>query len=200
MKKYDQPIHDLLQKKQGLFRTADFEASGIPRSYLSQLEKEGRIEKIAWGVYSASQTLLIPDEMHALQLRNQQAVFSHETALYLHGLSVRSPLNYSVTLPSGYHSEKLKEIGCKVYFVKAELHRLGQTTLPSSQDNQLQIYDLERTLCDVIRSRSRIDSQIFTDAVKGYVKKTDKNLSRLTEYARQFGVTKLVRQYIEVLL
>ena len=199
MKKYDRPIHELLQKKQGLFRTADFEASGIPRSYLSQLEKEGRIEKIAWGVYSATETL-IADEMHALQLRNQQAVFSHETALYLHGLSVRSPLNYSVTLPSGYHSEKLKEIGCKVYFVKAELHCLGQTTLPSSQDNQLQVYDLERTLCDVIRSRSRIDSQIFTDAVKGYVKKTDKNLSRLTEYARQFGVTKLVRQYIEVLL
>ena len=199
MKKYDQPIHELLQKKQGLFRTADFEASGIPRSYLSQLEKEGRIEKIAWGVYSATETL-IADEMHALQLRNQQAVFSHETALYLHGLSVRSPLNYSVTLPSGYHSEKLKEIGCKVYFVKAELHRLGQTTLPSSQDNQLQVYDLERTLCDVIRSRSRIDSQIFIDAVKGYVKKTDKDLSRLTEYARQFGVTKLVRQYIEVLL
>jgi len=201
MSKYDVSIHTLFREKPGLLRTADFESRGIPRTYLSRLEKDGRLERIAWGVYSATATApLLVDEMYVLQLNHNQSVFSHETALYLHGLSDRNPLNYSVTLPSGYHSQKLKTLGCKVFFVKPALLRLGYASINSPQGNPLQLYDLERTLCDIIRSRSRIDSQIFTDAVKGYVKRKDKNLPRLTEYAVQFGISKLVRQYIEVLL
>ena len=201
MNKYDLSIQNLLREKQGLLSTAEFAAHGIPRTYLSLLEKNGSLERVAWGVYSATATAnLIIDDMQVLQLSHRKAIFSHETALYLHGLSDRNPLNYSVTLPSGYHSEKLKKLGYKVFFVKSDLHQLGRAPMLSSQGNLLQVYDLERTLCDVIRSRSRIDSQIFSDAVKGYVKRREKNLSHLMQCAEQFGIDKLVRQYIEVLL
>ena len=200
MNKYDAPIQTLLQEKRGLLRTADFEARGIPRNYLSRLEKNGTLERLAWGVYSATATApLIVDGMYLLQLNQAQAVFSHETALYLHGLSDRSPLNYAVTIPSGYHSQKLKKLGCKVFFIKPDLHGLGRSSAISPQGNPLTVYDLERTLCDVIRSRNRIDSQIFSDALKGYVKIKEKNLPHLAAYAKQFGISKLVRQYIEVL-
>ena len=43
-----------------------------------------------------------------------------ETALYLHDLTDRDPIEWVVTLPSGYNGSKLKEIGMKVYFIKKE--------------------------------------------------------------------------------
>ena len=72
--------------------------------------------------------------------------------------------------------------------------------MPSPHGQDLRVYDLERTLCDVLRSRSRLDVQIVNDAIKGYIKKPEKNLPRLMQYAEQFGIQKIVRQYVEVLL
>lgn len=77
------------------------------------MEKNGELERIAWGVYVAKD--MIEDEMYVFQSRNKRAVFSHETALYLHGLTDRTPLAFSVTVPSGYHATLLKESGCKVF-------------------------------------------------------------------------------------
>ena len=72
--------------------------------------------------------------------------------------------------------------------------------MPSPHGHELRVYGLERTLCDVLRSRSRLDVQIVNDAIKGYIKKPEKNLPRLMQYAEQFGIQKIARQYVEVLV
>ncbi len=140
------------------------------------------------------------DEMYILQLRFRHTIFSHETALYLHGLSDRTPLAYSITVPTGYNSKSLRDLKCKIFSIKASLFDLGCVSMPSPHGQDLRVYDLERTLCDVLRSRSRLDVQIVNDAIKGYIKKPEKNLPRLMQYAEQFGIQKIVRQYVEVLL
>jgi len=66
--------------------------------------------------------------------------------------------------------------------------------------NTLIIYDLERTLCDVIRSRNKMDRQIVIEALKNYVRNKEKDLHRLYIYAENFGVEKILHQYLEVLL
>ena len=62
------------------------------------------------------------------------------------------------------------------------------------------IYDLERTLCDIIRSRNKIDSQIVIETLKNYVHRKNKDLHRLYKYAENFGVEKILYHYMEVLL
>lgn len=59
---------------------------------------------------------------------------------------------------------------------------------------------MERTICDLIRSRSGIEMQTFQDALKQYAKRKDKDLRKLMRYAQMFRVEKLLRQYLEVLL
>ena len=59
---------------------------------------------------------------------------------------------------------------------------------------------MERTICDIIRNRSKIDRQIFVDALKKYAARKDIDLNRLNNYARKFRVYKLLHQYMEVLL
>jgi predicted transcriptional regulator of viral defense system len=140
------------------------------------------------------------DEMVSLQARYKSAILSHETALYLWELTDRTPLFYSVTVPSGYNATLLKASGAKVYFVKRDLYTMGLTMMRSPHGNDIKTYNLERTICDVLRSRNQMDFQFINEALKRYVGKKEKNIDLLYNYAKHFRIQKIVRAYIEVLL
>lgn len=178
--------------------TSDLAKHGIPRTYLSILEKTGEIKRVSRGVYSSVSA--ISDEMSGLQSRYKTAIFSHETALYLWDLTDRTPLFYSVTVPTGYNANLLKVGGAKVYFVKRDLFSLGITTLKSPSGNDVKVYSLERTICDVIRSRNQMEIQFINEALKRYVGKKERNINLLYTYAEQFRIQKIVRTYLEVRL
>ena len=191
-------IQGIVKEQNGLLLTSDLLRYGIPRTYLSILEKKGDVQRISRGIYSAAGYLV--DEMFAVQARYKGALFSHETAAYLLDLTDRTPLFYSVTVPSGYNAASLRSKGAKVFFVKRDLYRLGMVTVKSPHGNDIKTFNFERTICDVIRSRNQLDTQLVNEALKRYVKRRDKNLDLLYHYARRFRIQKIVREYIEVLL
>ncbi|MGA7192837.1 MAG: type IV toxin-antitoxin system AbiEi family antitoxin domain-containing protein [Anaerolineales bacterium] len=192
-------LRGLLKKQNGILSTSDLTTLGIPRTYLSILEKNGEIQRVERGIYSSTAGELV-DEMAVLQMRFHSAIFSHETALYLLNLTDRSPLFFSVTVPSGFNATSLKASGAKVYFVHRDVYSLGLTTMKSSHGNNLKTFNLERTICDVARSRNQMDVQFVNQALKKYVNLRERNINRLMGYAAQFGIQKIMREYIEVLL
>ena len=70
----------------------------------------------------------------------------------------------------------------------------------NTMGNLVRCYDTERTICDILRSRNRIDEETVISAVKNYAALSDKNLNRLAAYASMFGVNKQLKCYMEVLL
>ena len=66
--------------------------------------------------------------------------------------------------------------------------------------NEIQGYDLERTLCDMLRGRQDVDVQMLHPAMQQYVKNDSKNIQKLLEYASALGVERKMRTYLEVLL
>ncbi|MDX9992861.1 MAG: type IV toxin-antitoxin system AbiEi family antitoxin domain-containing protein [Anaerolineales bacterium] len=191
-------VRDILRRQHGILSTSDLAKVGVPRAYLSMLEKRGDIQRVSRGQYATADALV--DEMANFQARYKAAIFSHETALYLHELTDRSPLYYSVTLPSGYNATNLKAQGAKVYFVNRKLYSLGLATVKSSHGNNLQAFGLERTVCDILRSRNQIDIQFISEAFKRYARREDKDIDILFRYAKQFRIEKIIRPYIELLL
>lgn len=188
----------ILKDNNGILLTSDLTKLGIARTYLSILEKQGEIQRTARGVYATPDSLV--DEMLELQARYKTTIFSHETALYLWDLTDRTPLRYSVTVPTGYNATLLKENGTKVFFVKQDLHLLGLAMMKSPHGNEVKSYNLERTICDVVRSRNQIDVQFMVEALKRYVGRKDKNIDLLYGYAEQLRIQKIIRAYIEVLI
>ena len=191
-------IRAILRRQHGVLSTSDLAQFGIPRTYLSMLEKRGELQRVSRGQYATADVLV--DEMANFQARYKAAIFSHETALYLHELTDRSPLYYSVTLPSGYNATGLKAGGSKVYFVNRKLYSLGLATVKSPHGNNLRAFGLERTVCDILRSRNQIDIQFISEAFKRYARREDKDIDLLFRYAKQFRIEKIIRPYIEVLL
>ena len=191
-------IRNILKDQNGIMLTSDLLKHGIPRTYLSILEKNGEIVRISRGVYSSANTLM--DEMVAIQARYKGAIFSHESALYFLDLTDRTPLFYSVTVPAGYNATSLKANGAKVYFVNRDLYLLGSIMAKSPHGNTIKTFNLERTICDVSRSRNQMDVHQVNEALKRYVRKKERNIDLLYSYAGQFRIQKIVRGYIEVLL
>ena len=187
-----------LEEKGGVITTAQANEVGISNERLRLLEESGDLERVNFGVYALPGEFV--DRMYIVQLRRPKIIYSHETALYLHDLTDRDPFRYSVTVPTGYNAQTLREDGFDVYMVKKELHQLGIIKLPTVFGNLVTAYNLERTICDCLRSRNQMDMDIVIDGIKRYAKRSDKNLNTLMEMSKTFGVSKILQNYIEVLL
>lgn len=195
---YREMLESLIRKQDGLILTKDVTEAGIPRTYLGSLVKEDILDRMAHGVYLSRDAF--EDELYSLQARSSRLIYSHETALYLHDLTDRDPLQWSGTVPTGYNSTNLKSEGVKVYSVKKELHQIGVTTGETEFGRNIILYDKERTICDLIRSRNRLDADLVNEAVRRYVGSKDKNIPLLLRYAEQFRVQRILRNYLEILL
>ena len=191
-------VINLIIQNNGVLLSSEAIESGISRSYLSKLTKEGVIERADRGAYMLSDS--IHDEMYCVQNKNPKCIFSHETALFFHELTDRTPGNYSVTIPSGTKISRKVSDETKVYYVKPELIDMGRIVMPTSFGNDVYVYDAERTVCDMIRSRNRCDVQMFTDALKKYVVRSNADYNKLTSYAKKLKIDKILSQYMEVML
>ena len=193
-----QNLHHILQENGGIISTAEANGAGISNERLRLFVKSGELERVAHGVYILPDEFL--DKMYVAQKRKSKIVYSHETALFLHNLTDRDPITYSVTVPTGYNAKSLINDGFSVYSVKREFHELGIIPINTMFGNTVIAYNLERTVCDCIRSRNNMDIAVVTEAVKRYVKRRDKNLNLLMEMAETFRIVKILRSYMEVLL
>lgn len=191
-------IYDLLQEH-GYTSPKIAETSGISKYKFYKYVRENSLEQAAHGIYVASDSWI--DELDIIHKRCPQGVFSHDEAFYFHGLNDREPLVHTLTIYSGYNSHRLKSSGnCKIYTVKKELLDVGKIIVKNFLGNEIPMYDLERTICDLVRSRNNIEIQDFNTVLKTYVARKDKNLNKLMEYAQLFKIHNIVRKYMEVLL
>lgn len=190
-------IERLFAENNGILRTADVVAAGISKETFSKYVKNTGIEKVAHGIYLSP--VAWADEMYLLQAQIPKVIYSHETALYLHDLAEMEPTPLTVTVPSKYNSPMLAEKGVKIVYVKKEWHMMGVCQLPSPSGHLINVYDIERTICDIIRKRSIMDISVFNYALVGYMKRKDKNLNRFMEYAKIMRLEKKIRETMGVL-
>lgn len=197
MKQFEQ-MDQMLTMQDGMLRTSQVIAAGISKPMFYDYVRSRDLERVAHGIYISKDSWV--DSMYLLHLRFEQAVFSHETALFFHDLTDREPMEYTVTVKTGCNPTKMKAEGIQVFTIKSELHGVGITTAQTPFGHTVPVYDMERTVCDLLRSRSRIEIQTFQGVLKAYARRKDKNLRTLMQYAGMFRVEKILRQYLEVLL
>lgn len=194
----NQEIMAEIQKNNNMITTAQVVSLGFSRALLSKYVKEGLLERGRQGVYILPNS--VHDDLYTLMLRTEKIVFSHDTALFLIGLSERTPFKHSVTIPSNSVLSSTLMEECTCYYIKPELFTLGMVWKKTTFGNKVRCYDAERTICDLLRSRSRMDEETVISAIKNYVSFKDKDLIRLAVYAEKFRVSKVLKQYMEVLL
>lgn len=171
---------------------------GFSKALLPKYEKEGLIERVRQGIYILPES--VHDDMYTLMLRSENIIFSHESALFLLELTERTPFEHSVTIPSDTSLPESVSGECKCYYIQPKLHRLGMIYAKTTFGNQVRCYNAERSICDLLRSRNRMDEETVISSLKKYAAWNDKNINRLSEYALTFHIEKKLKSYLEVLL
>ena len=187
-----------IKQNNNMITTSQVISMGFSRALLSNYVKEGLLERGRHGLYILPDS--VHDDMYTLMLRSEKIVFSHDTALFLNGLSERTPFSHSVTIPSNTTLPNSLKDECSCYYIKPEYHQIGIVWKKTTFGNEVRCYDTERTICDLLRSRSRIDEETVISALKNYSTFEDKQLNRLAAYAEKFNVNKVLKRYMEVLL
>jgi len=191
-------VLELMKKNNGVIEAEKAVELGVDNKILQRLHRSGDIERVEHGIYIDPD--FIEDEYLITQYRCKKGVYSHETALFFHDLTDRTPVRLMLTIPSGYNTRLLKEKSkYKFFYINKKQHEIGQAYLLSPYGNKISVYNKERTICDCIRKKEQLDTNLVTTAIKRYMKDSDADFARLLEYAEIFKVRTLVKQYMEVL-
>ncbi len=194
----NQTLHEAIQEFGGMISTKQVLNLGISKQTLTNYVRTGKIERVGSGIYMLPD--MIEDDMYALSLHSKWIIFSHDTALFLNHLAERTPSTHSITIPSNASVPKSMKQQCSCHYIKPELHQLGVIIRKTTLGHDVPCYNPERTICDLIRSRSRYSVELVADAVKAYANNNGKDLNLLSEYAEQFHIMKALKPYLEVLL
>ena len=166
----------------------------IHRMYLSIMKEKGLIEKVAAGIYI--DTNKIEDNYYVFGLSMPNVIYSHMTALYFYALSIKAPNDiYDITVKRSYNSNHLKKHN--VFYVNNDIYELGLTEVETPMGNKVKVYDIERCICDIIRSKKRMDNEHIKYSLREYIKRKDKDLVKLSKYADKMGIKKEVMDLLE---
>lgn len=198
MNKINPVILDTLSKSNNMITTSQVLELGFSKQTLNNYVNAGLLERIRQGVYIVPDA--VHDDMYTLMLRSESIVFSHESALFLHGLSDRTPFKHTITMPSNKSVPGSIRSECISFYIKPAWHRIGLVQKTTTFGNVVRCYDVERTICDFLRTRNRCDEETVISAVKNYAAYDKKDLNRLSVYAERFKVGEELRKYMEVLL
>ena len=193
--KYEDRILKLFKNE--YLTTKDVNDNDIPRFYLTKLIKENKIERVSRGVYVRKNE--VPDDFVVLQSKSKNAIYSNMTALYLHGFSDRIPLKYDITINSGYNGSLQKNNNVNLFYTKKDLLNLGVIDYKLGTGSTIRVYDLDKTICDIIKNRKKIDAEILGKAIREYFYSKNKNTLKLYEYAKKMNIYSKVRDTFEVL-
>ena len=193
-------VRDVIVRKGGIAKSADFVAAGIRAVDVVSLCNAGYLDRVRHGYYQmAEQSDATEEQMLATLI--PQGIVCVESALFHYGYSDFAPRKWSIAVPRSVSRTKLdvEALPVQTYFVQQDLYELGKTS-EDFHGVTLPVYDRERTICDCFKYRSRLDTELFSKALNAYVNDPQKNLSNLSIYAKKLRVYKKVVELMEVLL
>lgn len=186
-------IKQIMNTNNGMISTRMIEPLNISRQYLSIMQNNNDIEKVSRGIYLSPNAF--EDSYFSFQQKYKKAIFSHMNALYFYGMTEEFPYNYTVTVPQSYHVDTVNE-KCNVFYVSDDIYELGIVEIETPNGNKVRAYDKERCICDIIRSKGRMDSEQVKKTIKQYMQSRDKDMAKLSEYSKNMGINKKVMEMV----
>jgi hypothetical protein len=191
----EEKIKELLKKNKGIVTTKQIEEICISRVYIKQLVDKGIINKVKKGIYISSD--IFEDEFYIFQLKNKIAIFSYNTALYLQKATERTPDKLDVTVYSGYNKQRFQS-NIRTHYVQKEFLNIGVITVESPQGFNVKAYNLERTICDILKNRNTgIDKEQTNKFIRNMIVHNQVDINTVYDYAKKLKCTKQLETVME---
>ena len=198
--KIREKIKEVFYANHGYSSTGDISTAGIDRRYLRDLINEDTIEKIKRGLYRWKDAKFdIEEELINVSKIVPHGVICLESALAYYKLTTYTPGEYTVAVKRNYNIKLPDYPPVKLYYFSDKYYMDGIEKIDIN-GNIIKIYNIEKTICDCLRYEDKISKDIIVESIKEYVRRRDKNISKLMNYAKKAKVRDVIQKYIEVLV
>ena len=190
-------LADFFHKNGDIVRTRQLQAVGFSYYQLNPLIQQGKIIKVKRGLYkwqTADQT-----ELPEVASIVPDGVFCLLTAGAHYDLTTFSASAYHVAIPRKAKVILPEYPPIKLYYWHETAYQLGRTTV-SLNGTVLPMYDKEKTVCDFLRQRHKLGFDLAKEVLTNYLRRPDRQIARLVEYAGQLGLGQYIDTTLHVLL
>lgn len=157
----------------------------------------GELVKVRHGVYAP------PEEMLNNIIDVESIVPGGVVCLYnawaYYGLTTISPPKFCIAISAKRKVSLRTPLPIKLFYWKNDNLEFGISEVKVS-NYKVHMTDLERSVCDAVKYRNKIGHALCSEIIRNYTKRTDRNLSRLSEYAKKLRVEKTIKEYITITL
>jgi Predicted transcriptional regulator len=167
-------------------------------NHLLVLVNGGIIERIKPGVYfyekaSGDNTMIDVEKIVPGGVLCLYSAWSH------YGLTVQVPNAFNIAIEKNRKITLPDYPPIELYYWKQEYYEMGITT-QTIGGYKVKIYDLEKSVCDAVKYRTKIGMETTSEILKTYLKRNDRNLTILLDYAKKMRIEKILKTYLEVQL
>ncbi len=179
-----------------IFRTKDLNVQGISNYDISKLVKEGIITKLYQGVYTLGDINNL--KLSDINVIVENGIISLSSAAYYYKLTNGEMGKITITLDREQKPPKLPyDLFC-YYYTTSKFYDIGLKVIDQNH-RKIKIYDVERTVCDMVKHRSKYDLQLVREIVENYLQRDDADIEKLIYYSKELRVYNVLIQYLEIL-
>lgn len=189
-------IKKICDSNNGIITASMAAEENIASWYLTDMVEKNQLIRVTRGIYLTEGG--DQDDYYFFQLKNRRCIYSFSSALYLHGMTDRVPFSKEVTVYKGYNSSHVTD-DTIIHYAEKGIYEMGITECPTVFGNAVRTYDKERTICDLIANRKKIDVEIFSKALKSYASDPGRDYRKLRKYASTMKIGEKVDSILEVL-
>jgi len=195
-----QELISFFQSHGGIARFSAILKAGFHPDSLSTLEKEGRVEKIARGLYSV--TNYTPGSHPDLVIASLQAprgVICLLSALAFYEATSEIPRYVDLAIPQGTHANRIKYPPVRFYRFAPKTWKAG-IEKHEIEGHRIKVYSLAKTIADCFKFRNKIGIDPARDALKVAVTEKGIKLKDIMQYAKICRVDSIVKPILEAMI
>lgn len=189
-------IFDTIQKKGGFITTGEIK----DRSEYEQLRRatdNGTLMRIRKGVYV--KTSALANNMIDVERIIPNGVLCLYSAFSHYELSTQVPSATCIAIEAKRKVRLPEYPPIELFFWKPENLNFGIIQKKIS-GYIVRITDMERTVCDAVKYRNKIGLDVCGEIIDNYLKKENRNISLLHDYAKRLRVKNILTKYLETRL
>lgn len=178
--------------------SADIKENGRT-AYYKMLERvrQGELIQIRRGVYANAEQLSLG--MIDIETIVPRGILCLWSAWSIHLLTTSMPQAYHIAVKRGRKISVPSFPQVEIHYYSESLLNIGVTEATIDGFN-IKLYDVERCVCDAVKFRNKVGIDVCAEIINNYLERSDRNLSRLMDYARQLRVGGILEKYLQVKL
>ena len=192
-------ITQLIEEQGGIVKKEQFTELGIDYRRILDFVQSEELVRIKNGYYTDRIDRFTEEELVARLFGDARLCM--ESALYAYGYISQKPYGWHLAVDKNTSKSRFKMDYPKIipYYTEPEALELGSTEIMIS-GQQFQIYDRDRVICDCLKYESKLEREVFKEALQSYIRDSQKDISALMAYARARKVVGKVQSMIGVWL